>query len=154
MPEFNGGVLSITPNTSNDNWTLSAVSTAHMMAKIYQFSWGGQLTTSAAYATRWVRPTAAGTTGTVITLGYGQPFYTAAGAGLCSTWTTQPVIPAAGVGNLFAQSWNAQGGNGVIVHPLDKEWWIQADTLIGQMSCRNTAGTDASGSTYYVSWKE
>ena len=154
MPEFNGGVLSITPNTANDNWTLHTPQTAHMFCKIYQFSWGGQLTTSAAYATRWTRPTTVGTTITAITLGYGQPFYVAAGAQLGSTWTTQPVLPAAGVGNLFAQSWNGQGGNGVIVMPLDKEWWVQADTLVGQFSCRNTAGTDATGSSYYVSWKE
>lgn len=152
MPEFNGGVFAITPNTANDNWTYS--SGTHTFGKVYMFSWGGQLTTSAGYSTRWVRPTAAGQTATAITLGYGQPNFVTAGGSLASGWTTQPTIPAAGVGNLFGQSWNAQGGNGVIVLPLDKEWWVQGDVLQGQLSCRNGTGTDASGSSYYVSWKE
>jgi hypothetical protein len=153
MPEFYGGVLAITPNTSNDNWTLGP-GAANIFGKIFQFSWGGQVTTSAAYATRWVRPTTVGTTATAITLGYGQPNYAAAGLALASTWTTQPVIPAAGVGNLFGQSWNGQGGNGVIVLPLDKEWWVVGTVLTGQISCRNTAGVDASNSSYFCSWKE
>ena len=157
MPEFYGGVYAVTPVTTADNWTLSSSGgTAHAFGKIFQFSWGAAETTSVAYATRWVRATTGGSTPTAITLGYGQPFYTAAGLALASTWTTQPVIPAAGAGNLFAQSWNGQGGNGVIVLPLDKEWWLQADVLptgLGTIDCRNNA-VGAGVSSYYVSWKE
>jgi hypothetical protein len=154
MPEFYGGSVSITPNTTNDNWTLNAVNTAHSFGKIFEIFWGGQLTTSQGYATRWTRPTAAGTTPTVITLGYGQPQYVTANANLSSTWTTQPALAVSPSGNLFGQSWNAQGGQGSIVLPLDKEWWVHADFLTGQFSCRNTVGTDASGSSYFIGWKE
>ncbi len=154
MPEFYGGVLSITPVTTNDNWSLDAVPTVHSFGKIFEIFWGGQLTTSQGYATRWVRPTSTSATPVAITLGYGQPQYVTANMTLASGWTTQPPLPAAGVGNLFAQSWNAQGGQGSIVLPLDKEWWVHADFLQGIMSCRNTVGTDASGSSYFVGWKE
>lgn len=153
MPEFYGGVVSITPATANDNWTIGP-GAAGIFGKVFEIFWGGQLTTSAGYATRWVRPTTVGVTPVAITLGYGQPNYVAAGLALASGWTTQPVIPATGVGNLFAQSWNAQGGQGSIVMPLDKEWWVSATILTGQISCRNISGTDASGSSYFMGWKE
>lgn len=153
MPEFHGGVVSITPITTNDNWTLGP-GAANIFGKIYGIFWGGQMTTSAGYATRWVRPTTVGTTATAITIGYGQPNFVTAGLAIASTWTTAPVIPATGVGNLFAQSWNAQGGQGSIILPLDKEWWVVGTVLTGQISCRNVSGTDASGSSYFCDWKE
>jgi YD repeat-containing protein len=156
MPTFSGGNAAFTPSTTNDNWTLDFAATAHSFGKVVAFGWGGSLTTSTGYRTRWTRPTAAGTgTRTALTLAYNQPFYTAAGATLVSTYaTTQPTLAADPSGNLHRQDWNAQGGLGYIALPLANPWWGQADTLVGAISCRNTLGTDANGSSYHVSWEE
>lgn len=155
MPTFSGGNGAFTPSTSNDNWTLLA-GTAGQIGKVVSFNWGGRMTTSTGYRTRWVRPTTAGSgAATALTLGYAQPNYTTADLVLASTFaTTQPVLPVDPAGNLYAQDWNAQGGVGAIVLPLANPWWIIDGLLQSQLSCRNVAGTDANGSTYGVTWEE
>jgi hypothetical protein len=156
MPSFNGGNAAFTPSTTNDSWTLDFGVTAGTFGKVVMISWGGSLTTSTGYRTRWTRPTAAGTgTRTAITLGYSQPNYVAAGATLVSTYaTTQPTLAADPAGNLHRQDWNGQGGVGVIALPLANPWWMSNGVLTGAISCRNTLGTDSSGSSYHVTWEE
>ena len=155
MPTFTAGNGAFTPSTTNDNWTLDAVGTG-VFGKIIAIGWGGRLTTSTGYRTRWVRPTAAGTGGkTALTIGFHQPNYTTAAFTATSTYaTTQPTLPADPAGNLWAQDWNAQGGVGMIVLPLANPWWVSTGVLQGAFSCRNIAGTDASGSSYEVTWEE
>ena len=136
---------------------LSFAATAGTLGKVVEFSWGGSLTTSSGYRTRWTRPTTGGTqaAGTTITLGYNQPNYTTAGGALYSTYTTsQPVLAADPSGNLHRQDWNGQGGLGFIALPLNNPWWLSSSILTSSLSCRNTLGTDASASSYHVAWEE
>lgn len=155
MPTFTAGNGAFTPATTNDNWTLDAVGTG-VFGKVVAIGWGGRLTTSTGYRTRWVRPTTAGVGGkTALTIGFHQPNYTTAAFTATSTYaTTQPVLPADPAGNLWAQDWNAQGGVGMIVLPLANPWFVSTGVLQGALSCRNIAGTDANGSSYEVTWEE
>lgn len=155
MPTFTAGNGAFTPSTSNDNWTLDAVGTG-VFGKVVAIGWGGQLTTSTGYRTRWTRPTTAGVGGkTALTLAFHQPNYTSAAFTATSTYaTTQPVLAADPGGNLYAQSWNAQGGVGMIVLPLANPWFVSTGVLQGALSCRNVNGTDANGSSYEVTWEE
>jgi len=133
MPTFNAGNGAFTPSTTNDNWTLDAVGTG-VFGKVISIGWGGSLTTSTGYRTRWVRPTTAGTgTKTALTIGYNQPNYIAAAFTATSTYgTAQPVLPTDPAGNLHAQNWNAQGGVGMIVMPLANPWWVSTGRLRAQ----------------------
>lgn len=161
MPSFSAMRSSFTPAVGVGtwcNWSLDAGVTASTFGKIISISWGGQLTTSTAYNTRWARPTAVGTGArTNITPGAydPQPNYTAAGlAAVLSYATTQPTLPAVGAGDLWNQSWNAQGGVGIMVMPLANPWWLINGGLTGALSCINTTGVDANGSSYGVMWEE
>ena len=157
MPTFNAGQggAAFTPSLTNDNWTLSAVGTG-VFGKVVAIGWGGRLTTSTGYRTRWTRPTTAGTGGkTALTIGYSQPNYTTAAFTATATFATdQPVLAADPAGNLWAQDWNAQGGVGMVVMPLANPWWVSTGVLQGELSCRNIAGVDAAGSSYQVTWEE
>lgn len=164
MPTFSGGNggASFTPSTTNDNYTLDAVGGATgTFGKVVAIGWGGRLTSSTGYRTRWTRPNngagaGAGVgAGTAITLAYHQPLYTSAQMALNSTYaTTQPVLPTDPAGNLHQQDWNAQGGVGMVVLPLANPWWCVKGVLQGSISCRNVAGTDLGGSSYEVTWEE
>ena len=155
MPTYSGGNGAFTPSTTNDNYTLEAVGTG-VFGKIVEIGWGGRLTTSTGYRTRWTRPTAAGTGArTAITVAFAQPNYVTNACLLTSTYaSTQPTLAADPAGNLWAQDWNAQGGVGVIAMPLANPWWLVTGVLQASISCRNIAGTDASGSSYHVTWEE
>lgn len=160
MPTFNAMRDNFTPSTfattaAAPNWCLDAVGTG-VFGKVVMINWGGSLTASTAYATRWVRPTSAGTgTKTAIVIGYNQPNYaTAAFTATSSFGTAQPVVPAQSVGDLYTQNWNAQGGVGVIVLPLANPWWVSTGVLQGALTCMNYIGVDANGSSYGVMWEE
>ena len=152
MPSFSGHQGANTPATNQDNWTLDA-DTAGDVARVISIGWGGRLTTSTGYRTRWVRPTTAGT-GTFTALG-NEAHHPGYATPLCriGTFATAPVLPT-DPDNLHAQDWNAHGGVGYVVMPLAKEWIVINGLLQGQISCRNVAGTDASGSSYGTTWDE
>lgn len=153
MPSFSSGNGAFTPATNQDNWTLDS-QTAGVFGKVVSFGWGGSLTTSTGYRTRWTRPTTIGSsTFTALVIGYNQPNYVTAGA-RCGTFVTAPILATDPSGNLWAQNWNAQGGAGVVALPLADPWYFVNGVLTGQISCRNISGTDASGSSYEVTWEE
>lgn len=156
MPTFSGGNGAFTPSTTNDNWTLDMTAQTYYQATVRMFGWGGSNTSSAAYRTRWTRPTSAGTgSKTSLTLAYHDPNYNSAGGTLQSTYgTLQPVLASDPSGNLYATDWNNQGGVGVVALPLANPWLIIGGILQGGLSCRNTKGTDASLSSYQVTWDE
>ncbi len=159
MPTFNAGRYSFTPSawslSSQPNWCLDMVGTG-AFGKVIMIGWGGMATTSTGYSTRWIRPTTAGTGAkTAITLGYNQPNYVAAAMTASSSYaTSQPIVPAVGTGELFVQDWNAQGGVGILVHPLNNPWWVATGVLVSALECQNVAGTDANLSSYTVEWEE
>jgi hypothetical protein len=152
MPGFAAERGAFTPATTQDNWTLDA-DTAGDVGEVDAFGWGGRLTTSTGYRTRWTRPTTAGaSTFTAITNEAKTPGY-ATPLNRIGTFATAPVL-ATDPDNLFGIDWNAHGGVGYIVLPLDGRWRFINGVLQGQISCRNVAGTDANGSSYSVSWME
>ncbi len=157
MPSFSGGNGAFTPSVAADNWTLDAKTVNGVFARITAFGWGGRLTTSTGYRTRWTRATALGVgAATAIAVGSNNPNYVTPGAQLVSAFaTTAPTVAADPGGNLHAQDWNAQGGLGEIILPLAQPWWIVANVVaMQQFSCRNVAGVDANGSSYQVTWQE
>lgn len=153
MATFGGGNGAFTPSTTADIWVLDADGTGEM-GRIVSIGWGGRLTTSTAYRTRWTRPsTNAGSTFTSLSPQSGTPTTTpTCRLGTFATNATLPTDPS----NLFAQDWNAHGGVGYVVLPLSSQWIIVNSSTNGyqQIACRNVAGTDASGSNYTVQWDE
>jgi hypothetical protein len=152
MPTYTSGNGAFTPATNQDNWTLDS-QTAGVFGKVVMISWGGSGVSSVGYRTRWVRPTTIGSS-TFTSLGqsFSQPNFATVGSRV-GTFATAPVLPADPI-NLHAQDWNVQGGTGVIVPPLANPWWFINGILTGQISCRNTKGTDASLSSYDVTVEE
>lgn len=164
MPTFEGNNGSFTPTltnpaaggSANGNWMLDST-TAGVFAKIVQINWGGRLTTSTGYRTRWGRfstATSGAATGFTNQPQAAQPNYVTSGAKFNQSYATTNPSMAADPASLYAQDWNAQGGVGVVVHPLANPWWIVNGILNGGIWCLNVAGTDANGSTYGVAWEE
>ncbi len=152
MPSYSGGVSDTTPATNADNYTLSAI-TAGDVGRVLSIGWGGELTTSTGYKTRWVRPTTAGVTPVGITVEDHNPGHSAPLLELNASYTTAPVVPAATI-NLFIQSWNAHGGLGYVALPLANPWILINGVQTGELSCRNVDGVDANGSSYQITWEE
>ena len=152
MPTFAATQIAFTPVTSDDNLTMEAAS-AGDVGEVISIGWGGSLTTSTGYRTRWVRPTTAGVTIVAGTPEDHTPGYSVPLLAFATGWTTQPVIPASPIA-LFAQSWNAHGGLGYVALPLASPWRIISGVLQGEISCRNDAGADANGSSYQFVWSE
>jgi hypothetical protein len=153
MPTYSGNNGAFTPATNADNWTIDSQSSG-VYGKVVEFGWGGRLTTSTAYRTRWTRPTTIGSGAfTALTMAFNSPNYITPGSRF-GTFATQPVLAADPAGNLHAQDWNANGGLGYIVLPLNDPWRYVNGVLTGQISCRNIQGTDASGSSYTVAFEE
>lgn len=152
MPSFSAHNGAFTPATTQDNWNLE-MDTAGDFGKVVAIGWGGRLTTSTGYRTRWVRPTTAGSgvftalSNEAHTPGYATPL---GRVGTFATASTLPTDPD----NLWAQDWNAHGGVGYIIMPLASPWWVANGVLTGQLACRNVAGTDANGSSYGLTWDE
>lgn len=152
MPVFTGTRMAHTPATNADNWTLFA-SAAGDVGEIISIGWGGQLTTSTGYETRWVRPTTAGVTPVALIPEDHTPGYSVPLLEVDASFTTAPVLPASPT-CLFGQSWNAHGGLGYVALPLAAPWRVVNGVLQGQISCRNDAGTDAASSSYSCTWSE
>lgn len=152
MPVFTATRIGFSPVTTTDNYTLAGDS-AGDVGEVLSIGWGGELTTSTGYRTRWVRPTTAGMTIVAMVAEDHTPGYSTPLLAVASSWTTQPVIPASPVA-LFGQSWNAHGGLGYVALPLAAPWRVINGVLQGQISCRNDGGTDANGSSYSVTWSE
>lgn len=154
MPTYTSGNGGHTPATNQDNWCLDAGASGTNFAKVIAIGWGGRATTSTGYRTRWTRPTTAGSsTFTALTNAYHSPKFVTVVTRV-GTFATAPTLAADPAGNLFAQDWNAQGGVGMVVFPLGKEWMLLTGVLEGQISCRNVAGTDAGLSSYEVTVEE
>lgn len=154
MPVFSGGRLGFTPATNAINWALDA-DAAGDIGKIISIGWGGELTTSTGYRTRWARAAAAPVgAGTAITAEGHHPGYATPQCGLNSTYaTTDPTMPASPIA-LHSQSWNAHGGLGYVALPLAAPWYVINGVDNDIIVCQNDAGTDANGSSYTLSWEE
>jgi hypothetical protein len=154
MAVFFGNNAAFTPGTQN--WTLDAGTTvAGQMARVLEVSWGGELTTTTAMRTRWVRPTNSGATTFLaigIVQGGGGTVITLTRFGCFSTVPTLPTAPAA----LYATSWNAHGGIGRWLAAPGEEWYLIAGTVTGknQVVCVNDIGTTATSMSAGAAWEE
>jgi hypothetical protein len=154
MPTFMGNNGAFTPSTSSDIWVLDADG-AGEFGKVISIGWGGRLTTSTGYRTRWFRPTGTATS-TQTSLNPERANGTMGGTPLLffGTYATNST-PSTDPKNLHAQDWNAHGGLGYVVLPLANPWWVtNGSTAAQQIACRNAAGVDASGSSYSLTWEE
>lgn len=153
MPTYTGGNGAFTPSLASDNYTIDSQS-AGVFGKVIAIGWGGRLTTSTGYRTRWTRPTG-GASGafTNLTPAFHQPNFTTFGSRI-GTFATPATLAADPAGNLWAQDWNSQGGIGLVVMPLANPWWFVNGILTGQISCRNIAGTDSNASSYEATVEE
>lgn len=143
MAKYSGVRRSITPNTSNDNWTL--VAGANESAKVIEFHWGGETTTSTAMNTRIAR-SASGTTPSNGNVAKLHPNHVTNVIDFVASWSAQPTPDS---GDLWCQSWNAHGGVVRWLAAPGEEFVLLASANI---SCRNANGTATS--TYGVIWEE
>lgn len=148
MARYSGVVRGITPDTADDNWTLTAGT--GKSGKIIEIHWGGGVTASAAMLTRVAR--SSGQTGNA-TAGNTElihPNSPAKGFGFATTFaTTQPTLEA---GDLWAENWNAHGGVVRCLFAPGEEPVLIGAAVELCVSCRNSTGT--STSTYGTVWEE
>lgn len=140
MSKYSASLKSITPNTADDNWALTAG--AAKSSKIIEVHWGGETTTSTAMCTRVAR--SSGQTGatSAVTVAKLHPNAPTAGTVLASTFaTTQPTLDG---GDLFAESWNAHGGVVRWLASPGEEFVIIGAATETVISCRNSVGTATS----------
>jgi hypothetical protein len=146
---YGGSVRSITPATTDDNWFLTAG--ANEVGAIFALEFTGEATTGIAMATRVAR--SSGQAGAA-TAGNVAKLTPNAGTNLLTFGTTfattQPTLDA---GDLFAASWNANGGivRWAATMP-DEEFILIGAVTETVISCRNAVGVGIS--TYTVRWRE
>ena len=148
---YSGGRSGITAAAGTDNWTIDA-NAAGEVGRIAEFHWGGESTATTAMRTRLVRPTTAGVTPTVGTDGVRHPGSQAARLRFITAWTTQPVLPADGVAELFVTSWNSHGGVVLWKASPGEEIVIINGLLTSSVSCRAVLGVGVS--SYGALWDE
>jgi len=135
---FSTGVTSVAQTTGVDNIGLDAVSAG--IGKLKECSWGGEMTSSTAMATRVARSNGeagAQTNGSVQNLeGEGNPANVI--DSVTSYATTDPTLAA---GNLYAESWNAHGGAIRWLADPEEEIWLISGQTLDVISCRGSVGT-------------
>ena len=124
MPTYSGANSGFTPSLTSSNWTMDA-STAGDVGSVISIGWGGELTTSTGYHTRWVRPTTAGVGAlTAITPEDHSPNFSTPLLEFGATFaTTQDVLPAEPIA-LHNQNWNAHGGLGYVALPAPTTFFV------------------------------
>jgi len=152
MPwDYTGSAEGITPSTSDDNWTLDAVSAG--VGEVTEVYWGGETTTSTAMRTRVARSSGEGTSPTALNVAKLAGTDTPTNQiDLVATYTAgnQPTLAS---GSLLAMGWNAHGGMfRWVAGPREGFFLISGITAEDLISCRNAAGVGQS--TYGVHWKE
>lgn len=156
MAQFTANRGSFTPvahATQADNW-VHTVLTVGMSSKVKMFGWGGRSTTSTGYRTRWGRVNNTPATPTALTLTSTNPNATAMAS--VNSYATQATLAADPTG-LWAQDWNSLGGGGVIILPIGGEWLIVGAAIpaaFNQIACGNIAGSEASTTSYGVTFEE
>lgn len=143
MGLYAGSNPGITPNTSNDNWSLNTGSGE--TGRIYEFQMGGEVTTSTAMRTVVARSSG----GTTPTTGNVQKIHPSSPTNLIdfvTSWSAQPSLTA---GSLVTIGWNAHGGSIRWLAAPGEELIILASA---QVSCRNSIGT--AQSSYGLIWGE
>lgn len=132
MAGYNFSRAAFTPSASQ-NWVFDA-DTAGDYGKITKVTWGGELVTTTAARTRWVRPSTLGS-GAFTSLLPSPSHPSNTPRNRAGTFATPPTIPAAPEG-LLGISWNKHGGGGIwsATQP-DEEWIIVNGIAQQQIAC-------------------
>lgn len=156
MATFSAG----TPNTftpvasaTDVNAAVLTVLTAGQIARVKMINWGGLGTSLVGYVTRWARVTNTAATPTARLISGSNPGVTPIAT--CNTYGTAAIATADTY--LFKESWNVQGGGGVVVLPINGEWMVTGGalgTLYSQIGIGNISGADANLSNYGTTWEE
>ncbi len=151
MGGFNVSRAAFTPSATQ-SLVLDA-DTAGDYGKVTKVTWGGELTTSTASRTRWVRPSTLGTTPTAIVTEESHPSNT--GRCTVNTYATAPVIPAAPVA-LLGISWNQHGGGGIWSASQPDEEWVAVQGILpgAQIACVQDVGTVGTSMSTSIHWRE
>ena len=136
MAMYSGTRSGMTPNTSNDNLTLTPASTR--MVRFVEVFLGGEATSSTVNRTAISRTTTVGVTPTAQTPEQMNLSSVAAVSTLATNWTTQPVIATTPI-LIFA--YNAFGGVVRWVAAPGQEIFLLSTSTLGQLSNRNGSGT-------------
>ena len=155
MSQFSSGVTNPTPSAAATNanlWTLT-YATAGLLASIKMIGWGGSDTSLVAIATQWARITNTPATASAFVTTPTNPG--TSNNFTCQTYTGTAATCTSG-SYLFRQSWNSQGGGGIIVLPIGGEWRVVSGALgttYSMIGCGNTTGTTTNLS-FSTQWEE
>jgi hypothetical protein len=148
------GTYTPVANSTDLNGLVLTVLTVGQMAKVKMINWGGLGTSLVGYVTRWGRITNTPATPTARPIqATGSPTVTPQAT--ANTYGT--VATGTAETQLFRQSWNVQGGGGVVVLPIGGEWFVVGGalgTLFNQIGVGNVSGADANLSNYGTCWEE
>lgn len=156
MAQFSSGTpATFTPTASTTvvNAAVLTVLTAGQIAKVKMINWGGDGTSLVGYVTRYARITNTAATPTARLISSSNPGVTPIAT--CNTYGTAATATADTY--LFLQSWNVQGGGGVVVLPIGGEWFVTGGALgtaYSQIGVGNITGADANLSNYGITWEE
>jgi len=151
MAGYSTSRAAFTPSATQ-NVVLEA-DTAGDYGRVTKVTWGGELTTSTAARTRWVRPSTGGSgifTAVVI-----QSSHPSNSARLrTGTFGTAPTIPGAPEA-LLGISWNQHGGGGIwSASQVDEEWVVLNGVGQAQISCVNDVGVSATSMSTSIHRRE
>lgn len=148
------GVSAAASATNLSNYVVTMI-TVGDIASVKLISWGGLDTSLVAQNTRWTRVTNTPVTAVALAVQASSPGITPNGS--CNTYSGTAAAGAASPAGLFQQSWNSQGGGGVMVLPIGGEWRISGGalgTVYNQIGCGNTVGGGSTSQSYGVQWEE
>lgn len=155
MAVFSANRAAFTPSLTAENWNL--VINTGVIAGILGIGWGGRATTSTAYRTRWLRPSAQPSVNAgQLTVQKHSPGSAATNGTVYTTFFSNTTF-AAEPENMYATDWNAHGGHGELFLPVNFPWLVGhggASQKERYFCCINTVGTDANASNYWVMWEE
>jgi hypothetical protein len=151
MAGYNTSRAAFTPSATQS--LLLDADTAGDYGKVTKATWGGELVTSTAARTRWVRPSTAGSgIFTAVVIQGSHPSNTARLR--TGTYATPPTIPAAPEA-LLGISWNQHGGGGIwSASQPDEEWACLNGVGQAQISCVQDVGVAATSMSTSVHWRE
>jgi len=152
MSGFNTSRAAFTPSATQS--IVLEADTSADYGKMTKVTWGGELVTTTAARTRWVRPSTLGSgIFTAVVIEEGHPSNTARLR--TGTFGTPPTIPGAPLA-LLGISWNQHGGGGIwSASQPDEEWvCVNGVTPGQQIACVQDVGITATSMSTSMHWRE
>jgi hypothetical protein len=141
--------------TNLANYVLTQL-TAGNIASVKMISWGGSDGSLVSQVSRWARVNNTAVTPTALGVQTSSPGITPNSS--VNTYATPAGNTTSPAPSLFLQSWNSQGGGGVIVLPIGGEWRVSGGALgtaYNQIGCGQFTGATSSGNlSFGVTFEE